>query len=75
MRYLMVWQKTDGTIYCKIVKHQYDYHKPGYINRYGHSLLYSTNLNDFMYKKKLSLRKRLLTRKVKKLQRKLEKLK
>lgn len=72
--YLMVWQKPNGEIYCKIVKYRYNYHKIGYINRYDHKLLYFTNLNDFMYKKKFSLRKRLLTYKVQKLQRKLDKL-
>lgn len=71
--YLMIWKKPNGEIYSKTIKYRWDNQKIGYINHYGHTLIYSLNLNDFMYKQ-ASLRKRLLNRKILKLERKLAKI-
>lgn len=72
--YLMIWKKPDGEIYSKTVKYRWEKQKIGYINHYGHILIYTVCLSDFMYKKP-SLRKRLLRRKLNKLEKKLAKMK
>lgn len=70
----MVWKKPSNEIYCKVIKYQWLEHKIGYINRYNHTLIYIVDFNDFMYKN-ASFRKRLINRKILKLERKLAKIK
>lgn len=72
--YLMVWKKLNDEIYCKTIKYRWDKQKVGYMNCYGHTLIYTMNLNDFMYRN-ASLRKRLLNRKILKLEKKLARIK
>lgn len=72
--YLMIWKKPNDEIYCKTIKYRWDYQKIGYINRYDHTLIYTMDISDFMYKN-ASLRKRLLNRKILRLERKLAKIK
>lgn len=58
---LVIWQKPDGTIYYRKIKNLFGYNV-GYINAYNHKVIFSIDLNELFYRKKLSLRTRLINK-------------
>lgn len=58
--------------YYKVVK--YEWHREGYVNSYGHQLMFIIPLNSFIYKEKYRFRKHALAKMIQFLERCLLKL-
>lgn len=57
--YIDIYYVPDkNEFYHKIVK--YEWHTIGYVNSYGHRLMYHICINDFIYTKRHKLRRRIL---------------
>ena len=40
-----MWRKPSGEVYHKIVRGYYTDYKLGYVNQYGHILIYTSNIS------------------------------
>ena len=58
---LVIWQKPNGDIYYRTVRNGIGY-DVGKINGYGHSIIFSINLNDLFYSYHIPLKTRVINR-------------